>query len=52
MACSNNTVNQTTCSSCNYNPCECGGQGRNHFLIIVVLYILLAIILGSVCNYY
>ena len=50
MAC-NNTVNQTTCSSCNYTPCE-SGHGHNGFLIIVVLYILLAIILGSICNYY
>lgn len=46
MACSNNTMNQTTCG-CDYNPCECSGSGRNGFIIIIVLYILLAIILGS-----
>ncbi len=51
MAC-NNSVNQTACSSCNYHSCECGNNGRNGFIIVVVLYILLAIILGSVCNHY
>ena len=50
MAC-NNTTNQTSCSSCNYNSCEYGNNGRCGFIIIVVLYILLAIILGSVYNY-
>ncbi len=32
------------CGGCNTNTCSSGGSG---FLIIVVLYILLAIILGS-----
>lgn len=31
--------------ACQENPCQ--NNGRNGFLIIIVLYILLAIILGS-----
>ena len=39
MNCQTNTETVTSCSSCS--------RGDNGFLIIVVLYILLAIILGS-----
>lgn len=47
MACNNNCSTQTT------NTCSCGNQGGNvsnngSYIIIIVLYILLAIILGSV----
>ena len=41
MNCQNATENITTCTH---------GNDSNGFLIIVVLYILLAIILGSRCN--
>ena len=46
MNCQNTTESVTTCSSCGY------GRGENAFLIIVVLYILLAIILGCRCRGY
>ncbi len=48
MACNtcNSGVNPTT-----YTSYE-NGSGSHGFLIIIVLYILLAIILGSICNAY
>jgi len=44
MNCQTNTETVTSCSSCN--------RSDNGFLIIIVLYILLAIILGSRCRGY
>ena len=43
MSCQNNCQNQTTVT-CNTNDYS---RGNNGFIIIIVLYILLAIILGS-----
>lgn len=43
----NNCQNTETVTSCG-----CQSRGDNAFLIIVVLYILLAIILGSRCRGY
>lgn len=40
-----NCQNTETITSC--TSCGCGSDNNNGFLIIVVLYILLAIILGS-----
>ena len=34
-------------NTCNEKPQTCGCRNNNGFLIIIVLYILLAIILGS-----
>lgn len=45
MNCQNTTETITSCTSC-------GSDNNNGFLIIVVLYILLAIILGSRCRNY
>ena len=45
MNCQTNTETVTSCQSCN-------SGSDNWFLIIVVLYILLAIILGSRCRGY
>lgn len=42
MNCQSTTETVTSCSNC--------GSNDNGFLIIIVLYILLAIILGSRCN--
>ena len=45
-SCNNNTTSTTT-SSCQSNKSRCG----NGYVCIVVLYILLAIIIGSVIVY-
>ncbi|MDD6244791.1 MAG: sporulation protein YjcZ [bacterium] len=42
MSCSNNQPVTTSCGC---------SRSRNSFVIIIVLYILLAIILGSVCTW-
>lgn len=45
MNCQNQNEPITSCTSCQ-------SHGENGFLIIIVLYILLAIILGSRCSRY
>ena len=44
MACWGTTTTSNSCNQCNST---CGSRNSNGFLLIIVLYILLAIILGS-----
>lgn len=46
MNCSDNNVVTTTCG------CNTGSRGGNGFLLIIILYILLAIILGGAFGSY
>ena len=45
MACCGTTTTSNSCNQCG-NTCGCR-KGNNGFLLVIVLYILLAIILGS-----